>query len=253
MKTLLALAFATAISAPAFGHDTVITKEKHTDAAKVMGQDRPAQDVKQVIWIGKDHMRVEEGDKVTIVRADLKKLYILDTKAKTRTALDLPLDMKKYMPADMAPMMEQMTSQIKITVTPTTETKKIKDWNATKYTVAMTLPMGGSATQEMWVTKDVGGDRAGWQEMYAALMSASPFSAAMADEMKKIDGLPVLSERTQTMMGNEVKSRESVVSVEEKEATADLFELPKDYTDKPFDPMAEMKMGAPGGKAPHGG
>ena len=53
MKTLLALAFATAISAPAFGHDTVITKEKHTDAAKMMGQDRPAQDVKQVIWIGK--------------------------------------------------------------------------------------------------------------------------------------------------------------------------------------------------------
>jgi uncharacterized protein DUF4412 len=240
MNSILTLVLAAALSTPVLASDLVITKEKHSDAVKVMGQDRPAKDTKEVVWIGKDRMRVEEGDKVTIVRTDLKKLYILDTKAKTRTSLDLPLDLKKYIPADTAPMMEQMMSQMKVTVTPTTETKKIKDWNATKYTMAVTLPMGGTATQEMWVTKDVGGDRAGWQDMFAALMSASPFSAAMAAEMKKVDGLPVLSERTQTMMGSEMKSREAVLSVEQKEAAADFYDAPKDFTDKPFDPMAEV-------------
>jgi len=244
MQIFRNLAFAAALASPAFGNDLVITKEKHTDAAKVMGQERPAKDTKEVIWFGKDRMRVEEGEMVTIVRIDLKKMYMLDTKAKTVTTLDLPVDVKKYMPADMAPMMDQMMGQMKVTVTPTTETKKIKDWNATKYTMTMSMPMGGSSTQEMWVTKDVAPKQAGWQDMYCSLMATHPFAASLAAEMKKIDGLPVLIERTQNMMGSEMKSKEQVVSIETKEPAADLYELPKGFTEKPFDPMAEMSKGA---------
>lgn len=253
MKTLVRVAFLAGLSAPAWcGGDLVITKEKHTDAASVMGQNQPAQDTKEVTWIGKDHMRVEEGDKVTIVRADLKKMYMLDTKAKTCSTVDLPFDLKKYMPAEMAPMMEQMAAQSKITVTPTTETKMVGSWNATKYTMVMNLPMG-SLTQDMWVTTEIGADRSGWQEMLAAQMSAMPFGSSMAAEMQKIDGLPVLSERTQKVMGSEMKSKETVVSVEEKEAPAGFYDVPAGYTETPFDPMAGMNMGGPGGKGGPGG
>src|SRR5262245_17587987 len=112
MKTLstlsLAGAFAVLLASPALCGDLMITKEKHTDAFSMMGHDQPAKDTKQVMWIGKDRIRVEEGDTVSIVRADLKKLFILDTKAKTVSTLDLPLDMKKYMPPEASGMFDQM-------------------------------------------------------------------------------------------------------------------------------------------------
>ena len=248
MKILLPLALAAVLSAPALAGDLVITKEKHTDRATVMGQEQPAKDSREITWIGQDRMRVEEGDKVTIVRLDLKKMYVLDTKAKTSSTLDLPVDLSKYMPADMKPMMDQIFGQMQFTVTPTTETKKVKDWETTKYTMTMTMPMGGSIDQEMWVAKDVGGKREGWHELHAALLSASPVRAGMAEEMKKVDGLPVHVERTLKMMGSETKSRESVVSVEEKDAPEGHYDLPKDFKDTPYDPMAEIQMGPPGGR-----
>lgn len=253
MKILSALVLVAGTAGPALCSDYVVTREKHTDAGTMMGQAQPAQDTREVTWIGTDRMRVEEGNKVTIVRADLKKMYMLDVDAKTCSTLDLPLDIKKFVPADMAPMMEQMMSQMKVTVTPTAETKPIGEWNTTRYTLALTMPMGPTSTQEMWVTKDFGIDPSVWHDMYGALLSASPVGPSMAAEMKKVDGIPVLVERTQKVMGSELKSTERVISVEQKEAPADLYEPPKDYTAKPFDPMAEMMKGAPGGRGRKGG
>ena len=174
---------------------------------------------------------------------------MLDMTAKTVTTVDFPFDMKKYIPAEMAPMMEQMTGQQKVTITPTTETQKIKDWNATKYTMTMTMPMGGSINQVMWVTKDIGTDRAGWKDMLAAQLASNPFASAMAGEMKKIDGVTVMSERTMSMRGTEMKSKESVVSVESKDAPAGSYEVPAGFTEKPFD--LESMMGGPGGPGGH--
>jgi hypothetical protein len=244
MKHLLRLVFAFAFAGSAFAGDTVITKQKHSDAG--MGQ--PAKDTTEVTWIGQGHMRIEDATAITIVRADLKKMYMLDPAAKTCTTVDLPFDMKKYMPPEMAAHMDQMFASSKATLTPTTETKKVKDWNATKYTLAVTLPMGGSVTQEMWVTKDVGGDRSGWQEMFSAQNALGPFAASMAAELKKLDGLPLLTETTTVMMGATMKSSESVTSIEEKDAPAGHYDVPSGYTEKPFDPMAGMGMGGPGGR-----
>jgi hypothetical protein len=249
---MLALAFALALPCAAPPADLVVTKEKHADAVKMPGMEQPAKDTREVMWIGADRLRVEEGDQVTLVRADLKKMYLLDTKAKTYSAIDLPLDMKKYMPAEMAPMLEHMASQVKVTVTPTGETREIQGWTATRFTMTMAMPMG-STTQEMWATKDVAGDLTGWRDMYAAMMARNPFAGSMAAEMKKVEGLVVLSETTQTMMGSSSKSREAVLSVEEQEAPAGHYDLPQGYTEKAFDPMAGMPMGGPGKRAPRGG
>jgi hypothetical protein len=254
MQLLRSLALLAALASPALAGDVLIKKEKHSDAVHVPGFDQPAQDTTETVWLGKGRLRSEEGKRVTIVRADLKKLYLLDTQAKTYTALDLPLDMKKYMPADMAPMMEQMGAMMKVTVTPATESRVIKGWNATKVVMTTAMPMGGS-TQTMWVTKDVALDMAVWKELSGAMMlSANPFGGGLADEMKKIDGFPVLIERSQTAMGNEVKSSEAVVSIEEQEPPAGTYDLPEGYTEKPFDPMAGM-TGGPGhaGRGPRGG
>jgi hypothetical protein len=219
--------------------DTVITKQKHADAG--MGQ--PAKDSTEVVWIGVDRMRVEDGSAVTIVRADLKKMFMLDTSAKSCTTVDLPFDMKKYMPPEMAGHMDQMSAATKATLTPTGETKQIQGWNATKVTLAMTLPMGGSMTQEMWVTKDVGGERRGWADLFAAQNALGPFAAGLAAEMKKVDGLALVTETSTTMMGQTTEAKESVTSIEEKDAPAGHYDVPSDYTHKNFDPLAGMTLG----------
>jgi hypothetical protein len=107
----------------------------------------PARDSVTVLWIGKDRMRFEEDDLVAIVRADIKKLFLLETEAKVYSVIDLPYDMKKYLSAEKALITEQLAAQTKVVMSPTTETKKIKDWNATRYTLTMSMPMGGELTQ----------------------------------------------------------------------------------------------------------
>lgn len=251
MKQSFAIALAAVLAIPAFAADTVVTKEKHVDAMSMRGQEQPARDTTEVLWIGKDRARVEEGDQVTILRVDLEKMFVLDTKAKTVSTLDLPLDMKKYVPAEMAPMMDMM-GEMKVTVTPTEDTKKIKDWNAKRYTVTTTLPMGGESVQEMWMTEELGIDDAAWHDMYAMLASANPFGGTLAEEMKKIKGFPVQIERTQKMQSSEFKAREAVVSVEQKEPAAGYYDVPEGYTEKPFDPMAKLgRMGGQGRRGNH--
>ncbi|HEX6885405.1 MAG TPA: DUF4412 domain-containing protein [Planctomycetota bacterium] len=233
------------LAVPALAQDLVVTRQKHSDAMKMPGHEVPASDTTEVTWIGKDRMRSDEGNEVTIVRLDLKKLYQIDMVAKTYTAIDLPFDMAKYVPAEIAPMLEQMKP--KVTLTPTTETKQIKDWTATKYTLEISMGMGGGGKQEMWVAKDVGVDLASYREMAAAMLAANPMMGGMAEEMKKVDGFAVLTERT--MMGS--KSTEAVVSIEKKEAPAGHYDLPAGLTEKPFDPMEGM--GGGGGPRARGG
>jgi hypothetical protein len=243
MKSFLPLTLAIALSVPAAASDLVVTTAKHADA--MMGQ--PAKDSVEVSWIGKDRMRMEDGERVTIVRGDLKKMYIVDTKAKTYSTIDLPLDMKKYLPAEQAPMIEQMMSGMKVTVTPTTETKQIKDWEATRYTLAMSMPGGANITQEIWATKELPIDATSLQEMRATILSANPMGgSALSTEMQKVDGLPVLTERTMSVMGNEAKTTEEVTSIEQKDALAGHYDVPEGFTEKPFDPMAGMGMAAGG-------
>jgi hypothetical protein len=150
-----------------------------------------------------------------------------------------------------------MMSLTKVTLTPATETRKIKDWSATRYTLtteavstqSTSTSPGGTQTssagmvqgnkQEIWVTKDVGAGHTGWQDMYAAMMSANPSTIGAANEMRKLEGLPVLIESSRSWGDNEIKSREAVTSIEEKDAPAGLYEVPTGFTEKPFQPFGD--------------
>ncbi len=246
MQRLVRFALVAALATPALAADMKITTTKHTDASMMMGQEIPAQDSTEITWIAKDKMRMESGDTVTIVRSDLKKMFIVHTKDKTYSALDLPFDMKKYMPPDAAPMMEAMFSQMKVTVTPTTETKKIKDWTATKYVLTMDMQMM-TMTSDIWTTKDVAVDQANYAALHGSFMSMMPGGASIAAEYKKIEGYPILTEQKRTVMGSDTKSKEEVTAVESKDAPEGAYDVPKDFKETPFDWMNDNPGGTMGG------
>lgn len=82
--------------------------------------------------------------------------------------------------------------------------------------------------------------------MLAAVTSVNPFLSPMADELRKVGGFPVLVESTRKMGPAEIRSRQAVTSVEEKEPAAELYEVPAGFTERPFDPMAHTQAGLPG-------
>ncbi|MBL8856994.1 MAG: hypothetical protein JNL28_00605 [Planctomycetes bacterium] len=252
MKRFLQLAFVAALATPTFATDLMITTAKHTDATEMMGQKTPAMDSTQITWMGKDRMRTEEGSTVTIVRNDLKKMFFLDTDAKTYSFVDLPFDMKKHMPPEMAPMIEMQTSQMNMTVVATTETKKIKDWTATKYVMTMAMPMM-TMTTDVWTTKDVKLDYTSFAAVQGSMMSMMPGSEKFAAEFKKLEGYPVLREVTVSIMGMDAKSKEEVTAVESKEAPEGTYDVPKDFTERPFDMMNDSPNSGMGGGRPRGG
>lgn len=239
--------------------DTMITRKTHTDGFVLGEREVPARDATQTIWMrGKDKFRFEEGDRVTIVRLDEKKIHLLNTKDKTVTSVDYPFDFKKYIPEDspFADQLDRMPQQT-VAVKATEETKKVKEWNATKYTVTRSGGFGGGAgrTEDVWASKDVKVDAAAFHQMYTATQSLAMGMGGNAgnDELKKIEGVPVLIESSRMMGEEKVVSRQEIVSVESKEGAATLFDIPADYEKKPFDMRTAMGGGGMGRGGRRGG
>ena len=174
MRTLGSLAVFALVCAPAVAMpaETVMVRKVHTDAYTKGSTEVPAQDVTQTIWIGKDRVRMDGDEMSFLYRGDQKKLYMIHPAEKTYNTLDLPIDITKYVPPEIAAMMEKMKVTAK--VTPTDETRKIGDWNAKKYTFSMQMMMGAGSTQDIWTTKDITMDASAYLEMQRMLAELIP-------------------------------------------------------------------------------
>jgi hypothetical protein len=246
MKTLSVLVVACVLAVPAWATETLITKRKITDTITAKGMEKPLEIQTELTWLGKDRLRVDVGNWTTLVRSDLGKLYQINHDAKSYSVVDLPFDLKKYITPEEAKKAEDAVAKVTVTVTPTTETKKIKDWNATKYVMTLNVPKRGVFTEQIWAVNDVGFDTKAWFEMMSVRMSLQPVGALMAAEQKKIVGMPVFIERSQVLGKNSFTGRDEVLSIECKEAPAGTFDLPKDYKEKPFELIdASMKVRPP--------
>jgi hypothetical protein len=209
----------------------------HTDAHQIMGKSMPAVDRNMEIWISKTNARVNNGsDTIMIIDFSKNTFYSIHRTAKTYTAVDmnqLADQMKSAMGsnekeiAQMTAMMQNMM-QVKATVKPTGETKKIKNWNCKKFIIDMQIPMGTVHT-ESWTTKDISVDLASYQQAKNAMFISFPGFNAMIEELKKIDGVQVLSNSVTSTMGNTINGTEELLEISEKSPPAGMYEIPKDY------------------------
>lgn len=223
--------------------DFYIKKIKHTDAVTIMGQTQPAKDEEGATWMAEDKMREDEGkSRTTIIRFDLKKIFVLDHDKKEISEIDLPIDLEKALPSEAKQMMQMM--QVTPKVTATDETQKIKDWNCKKYLVEIAISMMGMnmpMKMEMWVTKDVGIDLKLYEKFYSELLSLQPMFKGFTEEFKKIEGYPVLTSFSMSMMGTETKYREEVVSAEKKDAPPGTYDQPQGYTKAAYNPFQQKR------------
>ena len=177
-----------------------LVQVRHADARQVMGQQIPASTDTVRTWFAADKARMESSDGTTVLmRGDQSMVYVLNQEE--HTYVQMPLDPQKMMEAmtegqdpeaakAMQSMLSNMMSSMQVTVTPTDEHQKIRDWNARKYTVEIKMPMG-STTSEIWATPDVEFDTTPLQRMGLAMSGQMINAEAMLKEMKKIEGLEV--------------------------------------------------------------
>lgn len=224
--------------------DTVITTRSLSEG--LAGMPGSAMDETSTLWLGEGKFRKDGDGQSFIVDLEAKKLFIVDHSDKSCQTVDLPLDLMKLVPEEMRGMFEQMAAQLnmRVDVTPTEETREIAGYSAKLYQVKARSDQGLESDLDLWMTDAVKFDVAGYKKMTEALFSMQPIGGEWKKEILAIEGFPVLQETTIRMMGNEITSREELISVEDKEAPAGNYAPPPDYTVKPFDFMSGFGAGA---------
>jgi hypothetical protein len=239
-RRIIAVSFMIVMTSGIAAADLKVVKQTHRDGFTMMGQTQPAEDTEQITWIGKDRMKMNQGDTATIVRLDTKKLYVVNHSTQTFHVLDLPIDLASLVPAEMKPMLDMM--KFEVTVSPIDEHKQVGEWDARRFDMTMSSAMF-TMNSTLWVTAVSGYDPEAFQTMYVHLNSLQPGMADVVNEMRKINGLVVEQQGVMTMMGSEVGTSEKTISIENVDAPAGTYDPPVGYTEKPFDFMERMQAG----------
>lgn len=217
--------------------DRLLTLKSHTDAMEMMGQKTPAQDETYFFWFGGDAIRHDTGKVSTILRFDQKKMFWISHEDKTYSAIDLPIDFKKLVPPEMAPMMEQMATMMggSAKVAPTDKAGSFGGFDCKFYRVDVNMSMMNLG-MDMCLSDKMPVDYTRYKSMIESQAALLPSTQWMKD-LAKLDGFPVRTDTTTSMMGKSFKSWQELVSSEEKAAPAGTYEPPAGYKEKPFDPM----------------
>ena len=227
-KTLLILSMIV-MSAAVLTADVYIKQKTHTDAIEMMGQQQPARDDLNEIWIGKRKMAMHGPAGSYIVNLDNNEMLMINHSNKSYIQMTLPLDMSKYVPAQFL----QMMSNVDLSITPTGETVTVGEWKCSVYEMEMSMMMF-NIKGKIYATKDVPFDWKAFQdEMYAEVTKATMRVGDEAvKEFQKIDGFQIKTETSVNMMNTEMKSSQEVIEISKKDAPAGTYDTPAGYAKK---------------------
>ncbi len=246
IATLAAVVAAAVVLAAPAAADKVVTLKSHTDAMAMMGQKTPAKDEVYKYWFGTDAVRYDAGNLSTVVNFGAKNLIYIQHDTKIFSVIDLPVDFKKLVPPEMAPMMEQMSGMMNASasVAETGKSGSYGGYDCKFYKVDISMAMM-STTMNTCVTKALPFDFSRYRELVEAQAEMFPNTKWMK-ELAKLEGFPVRSETTTTMMGKSFGSWQEVESVDDLAAPAGNYGPPAGYTEQDFNPL-----GAAGSRGGH--
>lgn len=237
-KTILSTSILVFVLASFSFADMYLVHKSHTDSYKIAGTTVPAKDDQSTTWSSADKICLNSGkDTSVILRLDKKMIYILYTKNKKYSELNLDEIQKSVEQAKTAASnataaagIPDFGSMIKFSaiVTPNIETKTINKWKCSKYEVVTTMPMT-TAISEMWTSSDIKIDYSNYAKLKSFAIVAMPGFEDMMKEYQKIKGFPVYSTTTTKVMGNEIKSTEELTEATEKNAPEGIYDIPAGF------------------------
>jgi len=222
--------------------DTVLTLANHSDEIVMMGQKTPAQDNEQQYWFSADATRFDAGESSIVMRLDTRKLYVVNHSEKSYSTIDLPFDFKSLVGPEMAPMMDQMMKMMaaSVTVTPTERTGEFAGYPCKYSQVSISMAMM-QMSMDQCLSEKMPIDYSRYQALAEAQAEMVPNGSWMKELAEKLEGFPVRSETTTTMMGKSFQSWQELRSVDEKSAPAGFYGPPAGSREIRFDPMAQQQ------------
>jgi len=226
--------------AAAASADIYVKSKTHTDAFAIMGQSQPAKDETTEQWIAEDKLAFSSSEMSSIVDMTRKLMWLINHKDKTYVEAQLPLDITKLFPPEMAQMMGSMM-KMTVTVMPTGQTRTIGQWKCSGYDVSiqmMMMPM----KMAVWASTDVPIDLEKFSRLYSNIIKAQlRLDDAAIQEMAKIKGFWIASETTGEVMGAKMRSTTEVIEISKKTPDPSVYTIPAGYTKKDYLDMRGMR------------
>ncbi len=222
------------------GADLLLTVKAHTTGMRLGNRVQEPHDAQAKVWVGSDRLRRDEGSTTIIVRLDRKKIYLINHTDRTYSEVGLPIDWQTVVPPRDQDSFQRYVAdnQIKATVTPGTETRQFRTWNATRMNLELTNQHGLRMVAQWWLTKDIP-LYAAYNQMNAALASMQPNASDWAQKEGRLDGFPVYQETTINIGSASTKSVEELVAADTREAPAGTYDVPAGFRSVPFDPFQQ--------------
>jgi hypothetical protein len=231
MKKIALIVAAIILSVAFLGADVYIKTKTHTDPFEMMGKSQPAKDEVQEQWIGDNKFAAIQATQRIILDLDKKMMYVVYPKTESYVETQLPLDMAKLLPEQVAQMMSMMKMTVK--VTPSGQTKTIGKWKCNGYDIDIGMMMM-NMKMTSWATTDVPFD---WEMYSSKLLPAIMKSSGQMfldddsmNEFKKIKGFQVASEMTMNMMGQNIRVTSEVLEISKKTAPKGTYTVPGSYS-----------------------
>jgi hypothetical protein len=170
-------------------------------------------------------------------------MYVIDHAEKTVSPIDLPISFKSLVGPEMAPMVDQMMSMMKATttITPTDRTGEFAGFPCKHYKVDISMSMM-QMSMDQCLTQSLPIDYSRYKELLS-MQAEMAMNNEWMKELMRLEGFPVRSESTSTMMGKSFGSWTELKAVEDKTPPAGLYEPPAGYKEVRFDPMNPQAKG----------
>jgi len=228
--------------------DSFFKQVIHTNAYEIMGQKTPEQNDTTVVWLteGKAYSQTKQ-EPVAVFDTEKNVLFVVSHERNEYLAI--PLNMIEQDINAQAESNENTKTKInndnmsitEVFVTPTNETRKIGNWETTKYNIEITVAMVKSEL-EYWASEDIKVDITLFNSV-GNIMTQIPGYDKYIKEMKKIKGMPVLIINRTSVMGTMIETTTTLIEHYEKDAPDGIFDIPEDYTQVGQD--MPIKLGRP--------
>jgi hypothetical protein len=211
--------------------DIYIKEKFQTQGLSSKEAEKLANESLNEFWIGNNKIAAITKNRIIILDKTGKRIYFVFPGAKIYIETSLPLDPLNIRSNEVGTLLQRI--QFQMAVTPTNETKKIKNRMCKKYIVEnWTMDAGarkGEVKRIVWLTTAVPFNLDLYWDVVTHILKLVNDDEAFFTELDKIKGLSMESESIRTLQGTSVTTHQEVVEITEKTAPAGIYSVPNGY------------------------
>lgn len=208
--------------------DVRLEVRSRVEAFSMGGRPVPARTEASTVWVGADRLRVDEGERTTLVRLDERAVYLVDRRLGVAARLEIPVDPLQLLPAAVADDV-LAGADYEVAVTPADATRDVGGWPCRAFDVTMTAPRV-TVVLRVWTTDELPVDRDRFLELWRPVWALQPGFDRFADVLEALDGVMVARDVTTTtdaFGGVEAHSAAEITAAAVVDVPGDHYDVPQ--------------------------